>query len=401
MKMLIKHIGQLFEKSIGLEVTTIPESVWVIFMQERMIACGIDDAEKYLDLLKRSKKEFDELLELIIVPETWFFREKEGIDFLKDHIRKMTVKKNKVVNILSLPCSSGEEPYSIAMALLDNRIPVNSFQINAMDISKKAIAKAEKGVYGKNSFREKDFFFRDRYFEKTENGEYSLRTDVRQCVHFFYANLFDSRFAFNYQYDIIFFRNLLIYLNPAAQKRAFYIIKRLLAPNGILFVGPAEIEIAKKMQFSPIAQGSVYALMRNKESLSTIFEHMQENPVFFQVEENTFYTGDQEERKLFHEAKHLADIGRFDRAQALCLKYIQDHSSDPEGYFLMGLIQHAMGLKNVAEEYFLKTVYLNPDHLEALIYLSLLYENKGDSNKASLYQERAESVQKYIGNDHG
>lgn len=395
MKMLIKQIGRLFERSIGLEVTTIPESVWMNFLQERMSACGIEYAEQYFGLLNSSKKEFEELLELIIVPETWFFREKEGIDFLKDHLRKMAKgAQNKVVKILSLPCSSGEEPYSIAMALLEEHFPVNSFTIDAMDISRKALAKAEKGVYGKNSFREKDLSYLDRYFDKTENGDYSLRADVRRCVHFFYGNLFDSLFAFNFPlYDIIFFRNLLIYLNPVAQKRAFSIIKRILGPNGILFVGPAEIEIAKKMQFSLIAQGSVCALMRNKESLSNVFEQMQ-NPFFFQLDEKTFYARDYEERKFFNEAKRLADRGHFDHAQILCLKYIQDHSTDPEGYFLMGLIQHAMGLKDEAEEYFLKTVYLNPDHHEALIYLSLLSDNKGDSNQAVLYRERAQRVQK-------
>lgn len=401
MKMLIKQIGALFEKTIGLDVAKIPESVWMNFLQERMIACGIDRAEQYLNLLSRSKKEFEELLELIVVPETWFFREKEGIDFLKDHIRKIAkaAPKNKVVKILSLPCSSGEEPYSIAMALLEEHFPVTSFTIDAMDISRKALAKAEKGIYGKNSFREKDLSYRDWYFEKTEKGDYSLRADVRRCVHFFYGNLFDSRFAYNFSsYDIIFFRNLLIYLNPGAQKRAFSIMSRLLRPNGILFVGSAEIEIAKKMQFSLIAEGSVCALMRNKESLSNVFEQMR-NPVFFQVDEKT-YTRDHEEEKLFHQAKRLADSGRFDHAQILCLKYIQDHSTDPEGYFLMGVIQHAMGLKDEAEEYFLKTVYLNPDHHEALIYLSLLSDNKGDSNQAVLYRERAQRVQKSIGN-HG
>ncbi len=133
-----KHIESLLEKEIGLSPESIGPETIAKAVQGRMRANGLMETSAYLSLLRRSTAEWDELVETVVVPETWFFRNRESFTFLGIWAKHKWLSKHKdnVLRVLSIASSTGEEPYSIAMALLDAGLSEKRFSIVSADISK-------------------------------------------------------------------------------------------------------------------------------------------------------------------------------------------------------------------------------------------------------------------------
>src|SRR5712691_8034074 len=169
---------------IGLDAASIGSTLLQRSIRLRMKSHGLKKADDYFGLLQSSSAEWSELVESVVVTETWFFRDTESFMALLRLVQE-SLLTNPIgkVRLLSLPCSSGEEPFSLAMALLDAGVAPERFEIDAVDISARALAGAEKGVYGKNSFRGKELGFRNRYFRSTPEG-FAISPLVRKCVRF-------------------------------------------------------------------------------------------------------------------------------------------------------------------------------------------------------------------------
>ena len=149
-----QKIAELLEQTIGLNISSIGDSSFQRVLSIRMRALGIGDAKAYYDKLTVSFGELRKLVEEVTVPETWFFRDQEPFIFLTEHILDSEKSHARsTYRILSLPCSTGEEPYSIAMTLLEAGLNPLNFFIDAVDVSERVLTKARKGVYGRNSFR--------------------------------------------------------------------------------------------------------------------------------------------------------------------------------------------------------------------------------------------------------
>ena len=126
-------------------------------------------------------EELTALVELVVVPESWFYRDQQAFHatahYLKEQIQ---VEPNRLFHVLSLPCAGGEEPYTMAMVLLDAGIPADRFMIDAFDISQVCVARAKTGVYGRNAFRSQDLAFRDRHFSDVGNDAWRINDAVRK-----------------------------------------------------------------------------------------------------------------------------------------------------------------------------------------------------------------------------
>ncbi len=173
------------KERIGLDVTSVGEAIIERALRQRAASAKCPDSDAYWQLLVTSPQEQQALIEAVIVPETWFFRYPESFATLGRLARERitTLDGARPLRILSLPCSTGEEPYSIAMALIDAGIGVRQFKVDAIDISPVSIARAKHGVYGKNSFRGSDLSFRERFF--TPVGEsFEISDLVRGCIDF-------------------------------------------------------------------------------------------------------------------------------------------------------------------------------------------------------------------------
>ncbi len=410
----LNQIIELIEKKIGLKPKSVSFLIWEWVLKERMKLCNLSTYEDYYKRLQMSPHEVQELVELIVVPETWFFRDKSVFEFLTSLIHEKKIQ-NGPLKVLSVACSTGEEPYSIAMTLLAAGLAPKDFMVDALDISKKSLTKAEIGIYGKNSFRGKELDYRDVYFDHTSEG-YAIKEDVKQHVHFYFGNILDKTPFDAHSYPLIFCRNVLIYLDTVAQERTFKQLKSFLAPGGYLIVGPAEMQIARNAGFEPVHFPRAYAFTLEQKEEKPVEEKPRpiqakgtrqrllqklcapfafadlppsaEAPAMIQVAPSI--QGSDTKTLMLEEALKLANGGFFEEASSVCFKFMHQYGANPDIYYLLGLIQHAIGDEVKAEEFFHKTVYLRPSHYEALVYLALLHEKKGEFNKAELFRKRAQ-----------
>src|SRR5262245_38350945 len=136
----IIQIQKLIEEEIGLNPESMGINSWMGCIHTRMKASGKAHLSEYSELVINSYPELQELIELIVVPETWFYREKKAFDFLQNRLAKEWMKHPhaRPMTLLCLPCSTGEEPYSMAMALVEAGMKPGSFRIDAIDISRQA-----------------------------------------------------------------------------------------------------------------------------------------------------------------------------------------------------------------------------------------------------------------------
>src|SRR5262245_35468652 len=183
------EIVQLLREAIGLDPESIGQPAVERAIQDRQAACGLADARAYAARVRASKDELQALVECIVVPETWFFRDPGAFDALSAVVRHGALPMaTEPLRLLSVPSSTGEEPYSMAMALLDAGVPSARFQVDAMDVSLHALERATAAVYGRNSFRGSGTVGREHHFETAAGGRRVCQR-VRRQVRFHHGNL--------------------------------------------------------------------------------------------------------------------------------------------------------------------------------------------------------------------
>jgi len=211
----------------------------------RMAYRRMDSLMDYNALLKRDPDEMHSLVELLTVNETYFFRESEYLSLMMKRLvpEIMNDRPNGQIKIVSAGCSTGEEPYSIAMLLNDilGSESMQRFNIVGVDIDGSVISKAIKGIYGKYSFRGMDHIYLERYFEQTETGTFRVKKQIMNQVTFQTANLRSSIYpAVMLNSDIIFYRNVSIYFPAQVQEEIFTRLADCLNTGGYLIVSATE-----------------------------------------------------------------------------------------------------------------------------------------------------------------
>ncbi len=360
-----------------------------------------DNEDNYLEMLKSDLDELDRFVEQIVVPETWFFRDRESFNFLRKCIDESwrvdesgrALRSGKALRILSVPCSTGEEPYSIAMVLLEAGLSADSIRIDAVDVSRKALETAKKAIYGKGSFRGEKKSFQDRYFTKTEDG-YELGGAVKGLVHFYRENFMKPHVLGGHEpYQIIFCKNLLIYLTDDARNKVFLSLERLLSPEGIVFTGHSEMMSFLQKGYDPLGHSRSFACKRVFRADKNCHVRADSKPAekkerIIPPDKNIPVRHYYDSQSILTRARELADRGRLDDALKLCGLFLEQHSDNKEAYHLMGLIKLALDSFDEAEDYLQKALYLDPFYYEALLHMNLVYEKLGKPEKASVIKER-------------
>lgn len=418
-------IENLLRQKIGIDANIIGSKI-VKAVENRRSICGIINLNDYLQVLQNSKQEFDELVELIVVPETWFFRDGQPYNAIASYVRSQWLNKSHIgkLRLLSIPCSTGEEPYSLAMTLLDLGLLPNQFNIDAVDISKKSLAKAKKGIYGRHSFRGDNFEFQTRYFHSI-GKEYQICDRVKNTVNFSQGNLLDPQlFSDRKAYDIIFCRNVLIYFDSLARGITLKNLNSLLKTGGIILVGASETGELANLDLDVIRLNSVRVgrkKITNTEHInfnySSVTErninedtkHLNQQTNFIKTPtqlldksqinnsktiENQLSKPIEKYNYNLETIRKLADKGNLTEAISQCQNYLQADSINAEVYVLLGQLYQAQKLELQAEECFKKAIYLDPKNSQALIHLSLLKEQGGDISKANILRQRLQRLQK-------
>ena len=214
---------------------------------------GFNDFEKYIDFLRFDSlrdREFSTLFDIVTTNETSFFRDMNQLEVFESFVLPQIVKEvekagYKKLRIWSAPCSTGEEPYTLAMLLLSKFPGIQGagwdIEIHGSDISECVLNSARRGEYNDYSMRNVPPLYLDRYFTKNGNGKYGVKPEVKGIVRLSNINLFDNlRLRMFRGMNIVFCRNVLIYFDEAAKKRVIANIYDCLLPGGYLFIGHAE-----------------------------------------------------------------------------------------------------------------------------------------------------------------
>ncbi|WP_338479861.1 CheR family methyltransferase [Pseudomonas trivialis] len=398
------------KERIGLDVASVGEAIIERAVRQRSQAVQAQTADDYWQHLQRSHDEQQALIEAVIVPETWFFRYPESFATLARlaKARLDELKQLRALRILSLPCSTGEEPYSIAMALLDAGLAPHQFKVQGMDVSPLSVERARRGVYGKNSFRGGDIDFRDRHFSEQADG-YHIADRVREQVRLQVGNLLDPALLANESaYDFVFCRNLLIYFDQPTQQQVFDVLKGLTHLDGVLFIGPVEGSLLGRHGMRSIGVPQSFAFSRHAEPVkpAPVFAPMP-NPVLARsaapmplpIKPRPFSTASaqvvpikappSDTADLLSQIATLANAGKSAEARAACERYLSNHPPAAQVFYWLGLLSDVAGSALEAQGYYRKALYLEPQHPQALMHLAALLESQGDSAGARRLQARA------------
>ncbi len=419
----LARIERTLHELIGLDPTTVGSSLVHRAVHRRIAASGEQSVEAYAKRLDHDGAELQELVEQVVIPETYFFREPEALEAVALRIRSdLPPRMSGPARILSAPCSTGEEPYSIAMVLLAHGVPVGDFVIDALDLSFDALRKAGTAVYGRGSFRGGQEW--RPFFDEAPAG-LSLHAAVRERVRFAQANLLDPLFrAPRASYDYVFCRNLLIYFDAPTQARVLATLTTLLAPGGVLVVGAADTFAVRRANYVPVP-GAERSFLFEQRSPATTLEAPTPPS---RPELRTLRTrakvprralsprasvpargstvalasgavtpvgaerGATDPSRLAREISRLANAGLLDEAITLGEGALST-TADAELLTMMGTTHAALHDDAEAEACYRRALYVDPSHAEALLHLALLLEARHDEDGARRLRMRARRSQ--------
>ncbi|WP_426193542.1 CheR family methyltransferase [Massilia sp. DWR3-1-1] len=402
----------LLQQACGLQVS---EAAAERAVRERLAARGVPDVfdgagvGDYLDHL--TGPELAALIELVVVPESWMYRDPDAFVAAATFVKaRLAQRPQRQVRILSLPCAGGEEPYTMAMALSEAGIAADACRIDAMDLSSVALARARVGWYTRNAFRGHALGFRERHFSVAGNG-YQIDAALRDQVTFVQANILTIDAAASAgRYDVIFCRNLLIYFDATTASAAAAVLRTLLADDGMLLGGYAEVPAFCANGFMPLRLPGAFALQKSAPAPAPLTASAE-------APAGRARAGVPPRRAppparapvtapatlapvaaLLAQARRQADAGDYRGATTSCQALLDSaapgladqHAAD--AYYLLGLVADIERNSSAADDYWRRCVYLQPDHYEALCRLALLSELGGHAARAAVLRQRAARV---------
>ena len=215
---------------------------------ERIEKTGHENFRSYFTFMRfqASGEEIQQLINCMTVNETYFYREEYQFECMVENVLNeiaKTKRKTDTIKIWSIPSSTGEEPYSIALYLLEYWPGIEQYdvEIYSSDIDSKVLAACEKGLYSKRSVKNLPKATLNKYFTLTPSGDYQISEDIRCAVTFSKVNLSEPAETRPYRnFDLIFCRNLLIYFDDVSRRQAAEVFFDALNKGGYLFLGHSE-----------------------------------------------------------------------------------------------------------------------------------------------------------------
>lgn len=364
----------------------------------------------------------------LTVGETYFNRERDTLDAVERHILpslfKAEVGLRRSISIWSAGCSTGEEPYTLAMMLLRNIVALDAWTLSIMgtDINSSALEKARAGCYRAWSFRQSDEAFRKTFFREDGQGNYQLTEAVRDMVQFQMHNL--ARDEPPGVFDLILCRNVFIYFAPHTIRRVLERIDGCLAPNGFFLTSVTETRIVEQSElFTSQTLGGVTLFMkktardrqRNRnlagsptglpprcvpvrrdialgpERLTNAWNAVDKPrlqgdgseardsgrgkdpaPIQDGGGAGGVATGSGAEETALQQARKHADAGEMDLALECCRASIEANLQPEESFLLIAAIQQEKGDAAAMRSALRGVLYLDPDNIVALVRLGML-----------------------------
>ena len=365
--------------------------------------------------------ELKELLNLITINETSFFRTPDHFNAFREVVLPEIIKRksdtDRTIRIWTAGCSTGEEAYSIAMTAIMYLLMMGGWkvQILATDISERVLELAEKGIYTEKRVNKITPNLRKLFFEKIDENKYAVKDNLKNVIKFKYFNLISTPYPLSEMrnWDIIFCRNVTIYFKIESTKRVIHNFYQSLAECGYLFVGHSESLNNISKEFTLVEATKTFFYCKSghkilkKENINNYPHFTEEDKTDFKLRTNVTKTkkdknnilecrtkdkkaletdvssiretGNLSERTelILKEAEDLFNKGKVEDAEKTC---IEIESIDPllwEAYFLLGMIYNDTGKIDDAVIQFKKVIYINPHYFFAHYYLGNIYQKKG------------------------
>lgn len=239
-----QQVSKIIYRICGINLKTGKEALVRARLMKRLRALGISSFQEYLKFIesKEGAQELGYMVDVITTNKTSFFREPAHFNYLKEKI--LPELKERRLRFWTAACSSGEEPFSLAIVLRENipEIDIKDIRILATDISRSMLEKARNGVYGEDAVSELPPFLLKKYFARVREGSvsgYRINNNIRDMVRLAWLNLMDS-WPMKGPFNVIFCRNVMIYFDRSTQQKLINRFWDLLEPGGHLFVGHSE-----------------------------------------------------------------------------------------------------------------------------------------------------------------
>jgi len=404
----------------------------------------------YTQQLPQSSDLLARLVEQLVVRETWFFREPRAFELLVAQAHEWQAQCQAGADagpfrILSLPCSTGEEAYSLAIALLEAGFLPEQFSVEGVDISSELLKQGQAGRYSDSAFRgqqtQRTAQLQQQYFTPVQGSDlanaHRVTPLLRQCVSFQSGNLLGDLEMLLEQgpYDVVFCRNLLIYFDVSARQQAYFQLQRLTREGGLIVFGSADVNPLQPLPFMPLTSewSGDYRGYRNvcehhnarsrgnqgnSETLKYLLPPSRwvttpavPVPVPAPVLTPLFRPASLTTASLttaspttasfakappcsaasdasLERAKAAANTGDTALALDLCQTLLVSETTNAEVYCLLGALHQAENELDLALLCFGRALYLDPHSEKALLHAALLYEQQGNEEKARHLRSR-------------
>jgi chemotaxis protein methyltransferase CheR len=240
-------LSRFIESEVGIKMPPAKKILIESRLQKRLKALSILNFKEYCDYVFKedSRHELIEMIDAITTNKTDFMREPAHFDFLVNTVLPEITRQKKSMKIWSAACSTGQEPYNLAMFMEEfkgGRTSVD-YQITATDISKSCLEKGREALYSMKDIEDVSQSFKKKYFLKSkdpQSEQVKIKKSLRDRVHFQSINLMKDNYGLNDKYDVVFCRNVLIYFDRENQQRVVRRIVRHMNPGAYLFLGHSE-----------------------------------------------------------------------------------------------------------------------------------------------------------------
>jgi len=412
---MMMRISQLLGNSCGWALTPADYKRVARVIKTVISRQALDEQDFFAELFMSEHLQ-QQLVDELVIPETYFFRYSQSFDHLRELAAQWLLKnKTGMLRVASIPSATGEESYSIAIILRDAGIPLERFSVDAVDLSAPLIERAKQGVYSRHCLRRHPLVEQSKYFDEVSGG-LQVKAEIRARVNFMQGNVraLPSAF-FQSKYPIVFCRNLLIYLTDDVRRVLFRQLKAMLTLDGELFVGSAEMSFFLQQGMQPVDVSQVFLLQfpspgstTNKQGKTKALSRLVKTGVMAKPAEPKSITIENKRQSLkaanrvqlldvaksveksnddvLIEIRKLADCGDLTAAYRMSELLLKKDKS-VSVFLLQGEILLAMERLPESIQAMKKVLYLEPDNENALSHLVLMCKRKGNLAEATRYQQ--------------
>lgn len=395
----VRRLVDVLTRKSGLAPALLDGPAFASCARSRMQQRGMLDLSQYASLVERDGNERDMLASEVAVPETWFYRYQASFEYLREYAAHMLASGSQKLTCASLGCATGVEPWCIAACALSAGWPAERVRVYGVDRSPLAIGSAMRGDIPSGSVRQ-DLPTWSSPWITPADGSVRISQAVESCVSFVQADLLTTPALFDGPIDIIFCRNVMIYLDAPARELLHARMLEWLTPGGRIFLGHADGLVNCRMldtagppgafawqrgtrvtpapaakDNSPIRRSASSSPSKRSDAL-VIRENSAPPPAPTVHAPST------------HDIGALIAQRDFARAQELLESYLRIQPSSIEHLELLAGVFSAQNLLEKARQNYERVVYLDPDHGPALLALAELSDAMGRADAASRYRER-------------